>query len=231
VESFVPEARYVQASVLAGKRIYFFGGEKTNGRPVNEVFYLDVSRKFNTAFAPWTDLTGSASIPFRSSWATVSVREINNNSIIYLFGGFMFDVTTNKDSFTSNLYTFNVTSKRWSTPKIKGSFPSRRRNLKSVVDDTGIMYIFGGYFVTTEPPDMFNEMIIFNTNTLSVSLGSVQHGPNPCCAYTATLLPNGIIVYIGGYKATTGDESPIVDINEIYLYDTKYDSWSLMVCK
>ncbi|CAI2166798.1 19743_t:CDS:2 [Funneliformis geosporum] len=224
-----PEARYVHSSVLVGSRIYFFGGEKVDSEPVNEVFYLDVSQEFHIASAPWTDLTASAAIPFLSSWATVTTREVNNNQIIYLFGGYMLDPTTSKDSFTSIIHTFNTTSIQWSTPQIQGTVPQRRRNIDSVLDDSGNMYIFGGYYVEhTEPlQDMFNDMIIINTNTLSISPGSSQNGPSQRCAYTATLLPNGTIVYIGGYKTPTNGESPVVNITEIYLYDTKLDTWSL----
>ncbi|RIA79422.1 hypothetical protein C1645_794410, partial [Glomus cerebriforme] len=140
----------------------------------------------------------------------------------------MYDITTYKDSFTSLLYTFNVTSQQWSIPQIQGKSPTRRRNMKSIIDDSGIIYIFGGYFIvpTTPQQDMFNDMIKIDTNTLTLSFGSTQNGPSRRCAYTATLLPNGIIVYIGGYKV---DGDSIVNINEVYLYNTKLDSWSMMV--
>ncbi|CAB4442540.1 unnamed protein product [Rhizophagus irregularis] len=229
VESFTPAARAVHSSVFieSNNRLYFLGGEINGNIPVNEVFYLDVSKNFDTVSPPWTDLTPAAAIPFRSSWAGVSDISINGDSIISLFGGYMLDNNIDQDSFTSNLYTFNVTSQQWSIPQIQGNSPKRRRNMKSVIDDSGIIYIFGGYFVVPTTPQevMFNDMIKIDINTFSLSFGSTQNGPTRRCAYTATLLPKGIIVYIGGYEE---DGNSIVDINEVFLYNTKLDAWSLM---
>lgn len=231
VESFTPVARAVHSSVFieSNNRLYFFGGEINGNIPVNEVFYLDVSKNFDTTSPPWTDLTPTAAIPFRSSWAGVSTISTKNDPIINLFGGYMLDNKIEQDSFTSNLFTFNVTTQQWSIPQIQGNSPTKRRNMKSVIDDSGIIYIFGGYFVVPTTPQevMFNDMIKIDINTLSLSFGSTQNGPTRRCAYTATLLPKGIIVYIGGYKED--DNNSIVDINEVYLYNTKLDTWSLMV--
>jgi N-acetylneuraminic acid mutarotase len=230
VKSFSPAARVVHSSVFveSNNRLYFLGGEINGNIPVNEVFYLDVSKKFDTTSPPWTDLTPSAAIPFRSSWAGVSTKNINNDPIIYLFGGYMLDNKLNQDSFTSNLHTFNVTTQQWSIPQIQGKSPTRRRNMKTIIDDSGIIYIFGGYFIvpTTPQQDMFNDMIKIDMNTLTLSFGSIQNGPARRCAYTATLLPKGIIVYIGGYKED--GNNTIVDINEVFIYNTKLDSWSMM---
>ncbi|RGB41483.1 hypothetical protein C1646_662991 [Rhizophagus diaphanus] len=215
VESFTPAARAVHSSIFieSNNRLYFLGGEINGNIPVNEVFYLDVSKNFDTVSPPWTDLTPAAAIPFRSSWAGVSDISINSDSIISLFGGYMLDNKIDQDSFTSNLYTFNVTSQQWSIPQIQGNSPTRRRNMKSVIDDSGIIYIFGGYFIVPTTPQefMFNDMIKININTFTLSFGSTQNGPTRRCAYTATLLPKGIIVYIGGYEE---DGNSIVNINE-----------------
>ncbi|GBB86007.1 hypothetical protein RclHR1_12450002 [Rhizophagus clarus] len=229
VQSFTPAARAIHSTVFVenNNRLYFLGGEISGNIPVNEVFYLDVSKKFDAAYPPWTDLTPFSAIPFRSSWAGVSIKNINNDPIINLFGGYMLDNKINQDSFTSIIHTFNVTSQQWSIPQIQGKSPTRRRNMKAVMDDSGILYIFGGYFIVPTIPqeNMFNDMIKIDINTFSLSSGSTQNGPSRRCAYTATLLPKGIIVYIGGYKE---DGNSIVDINEVHLYDTKLDSWSMM---
>ena len=52
-------------------------------------------------------------------------------------------------------------------------------------------------------------------------------------SYTATLLPSGVIVYIGGYEPINDGNSTFTvtsDISQIYLYDTNSLTWSNMVC-
>ena len=88
-------------SVFLGDKLYFLGGYvTTSGSHSNEVFYLDVSKPFKSNIPSWIDLTSSAAIPFRSSFATVSLININNSQTIYLFGRFLID----SESF---IYAFN----------------------------------------------------------------------------------------------------------------------------
>ena len=70
-------------------------------------------------------------------------------------------------------------------------------------------------------------MIIFNTVELSWSISTSPMISR--AGHTATLLSNGVIVYIGGY---TNDEptSRTLDISQITLYDTKCLTWSNKVC-
>src|SRR3954447_5372949 len=78
VESFTPVGRTAHSSVLVGNKLYFFGGQNDSLQSLNDVFYLDVSQPFNITFIPWIDLTTSAGIPFKSSWASVAINRDNN---------------------------------------------------------------------------------------------------------------------------------------------------------
>src|ERR1043166_9426563 len=145
IESFTPSGRLAHTSVLVGNKLYFFGG--WNGAvdgSTNEVFYLDVSQPFNIQVPPWNDLTLSAGIPFKSSWATASLSDINNEQTIYLFGGINLDLVTSQNNVVSMVHSFNVNSLKWNVPNVKGMQPERRREITSVIDNTGKMYIFGG---------------------------------------------------------------------------------------
>ena len=76
----------------------------------------------------------------------------------------------------------------------------------SVIDNTGKMYIYsGGADSVVGSPTLhyFNEMVIFNTVELSWSISTSPMISR--AGHTATLLSNGVIVYIGGY---TNDELP-----------------------
>jgi len=223
VNSFTPIGRYAHSSVLLGNKLCFFGGYLLSSLThSNEVFYLDVSQPFNSENPPWVDLTSSAAIPFKGSWFTVSLIN-NNDPTIYLFGGTMNDPVSNNDSFVSFVHTFNPQTLKWDIPTTKGEIPTRRRNIQAVSDNSGKVYIFGGYNDTTNT--VFNNMIIFDTNILTWSYGTIIAPPTARDSYTATLLSNGVIVYIGGLDVA----EKVININEINLYDTKSDAWIAMV--
>ena len=73
-------------------------------------------------------------------------------------------------------------------------------------------------------------MVILNANDLTWSAGSTLNAPLRRRDYTATLLPDGRIVYIGGREMTADNVTRVVDINQINIYDTKSASWSVVVC-
>ncbi|CAI2174791.1 5944_t:CDS:2 [Funneliformis geosporum] len=224
VYSFTPIARDAFSSVLVGNALYFFGGQPYTIS--NETFYLDVSQSFNSENPPWIE-TPSAAIPFGSIFATVSSTIVNNNPSIYLFGGFMFDPVSLIDSFISFVYTFDPQTFKWDIPQTKGQIPTRRRDIEAVNDSSGKIYIFGGSNDFARPFTYFNDMIIFDTNILTWSYGTTFNAPKSLFAYTATLLSNGVIVYIGGIDLNLRT----ANINEINLYDTKLDSWKVMIAK
>ncbi|CAI2174742.1 4226_t:CDS:2 [Funneliformis geosporum] len=200
VESFTPKGRLAHSSVLVEDKLYFFGGagSGTNielSQIAREIFYLDVSKPFDIKIPSWTELSN---IPFGSIWATVVSNNINNDPNIYLFGGFMVDNDL-VDSFSSIIHRFNVNSSTWNIPPVGGISPERRRETKAVNSD-GKLYIFGGSsekYLGSPTIKFFNDMNIFDTVGLSWLIISQVDAPRKRASYTATLLPNGFIVYIG----------------------------------
>ncbi|CAB4495712.1 hypothetical protein RhiirA1_530100 [Rhizophagus irregularis] len=227
VESYAPIGRLTHSSVLIKNNLYFFGGQYRNGLVSNEVFYLNLSRSFDVENPPWFDLTSTASIPFGSHFATVASNDVNNNLDIYLFGGVMVDIITQQDSFTSFVFKFNVNSSRWNAPSVNGIVPKRRRKINAVSDNSGKIYIYGGVadvLVGSSTPQFLDDLIIFNTVD---SLWSISSSTIIRASYSATLLPNGIIAYIGGHE----NLDQIVDISKIVLYDIKSSTWSIKTAK
>jgi len=166
IESFTPIGRFSHSSVLVGNKLYFFGGVLNDRFCSNEVLYLDVSQPFNIQAPLWNDITPNAGIPFRSCWGTASLSNINNEQTIYLFGGATNDIATNEDNFMSIIYSFNLSSLTWNIPTVKGMQPERRRQISSVSDNTGKLYIFGGVanrLVGSTVTKYFNDMNIFNS--------------------------------------------------------------------
>jgi N-acetylneuraminic acid mutarotase len=227
VDSFTGE-RVGHSSVLIGSKLYFFGGIKINSFCSDEIFYLDVSKTFNIESPPWVDLTIHTKMPFGSAMNTVSLVTINDELIAYFFGGIMQDPITGKDLFVSNTHTFNPKTLEWKIPSIKGKEPERRRNIRGVSDDTGKIYIFSGFHdaYLDLPVQFFEEMLILDTFNSTWSYSSALNMPIKRAGYSATILKNGIIVYIGG---SLDEQELTININHIVLYDTKLDNWSTMV--
>jgi N-acetylneuraminic acid mutarotase len=130
------------------------------------------------------------------------------------------DVNTKLDSFKSVLYSYNLKTNEWNIPITNGNVPDRRRESNGVIDNkTGKFYGFGGVkdeLIGSKNTIAFNEMIIFDTTSLTWSRGATLNTLLPRVDFTATLLSNGMIVFIGGreYLAQL-DQYLDVDINQI----------------
>ncbi|CAI2189311.1 20090_t:CDS:2, partial [Funneliformis geosporum] len=222
--SFTPEGRLAHSTVLVGNKLYFFGGYVDNAKScTNQVFYLDLSQSFNLAVPPWVSLTQNAGIPFKSCWGTALLNDKEQS--IYLFGGIMIN-DLNQDDFISNVHSFNLNSLSWSVPNIEGTPPERRTNIHGVIDNTGKIYIFGGSSLGSQTIIRYNDMVILNTAELSWVINPASKPAQN--SYTATLLTNGVIVYIGGIGSLEGIAT-IVDIKNINLFDTKSLTWSVKI--
>ncbi|CAB4385364.1 unnamed protein product [Rhizophagus irregularis] len=224
VESYIPVGRIGHSSILIGNKIYYFGGITDVGASLNDVFYLDLSQPFNVANPPWIKITD---IPFGSSWGSVALDN-SNNTEVYLFGGITDDVNTQKDSFKSFVYKFNINSLSWNIPTVSGIAPSRRIEMKAISDNSGKIYIFGGaanFLVGAQTRTFPNDMITFNIADSSWSINTAVNG---LATYSATLLSNGIIVYVGGLEPFNGNNDVVLiaDISKILLFDTNSLTWS-----
>ncbi|GBC34951.1 hypothetical protein GLOIN_2v1524939 [Rhizophagus irregularis DAOM 181602=DAOM 197198] len=233
-QSVIPVERYSLSSVLIDKRIYFLGGESYHHSPKNsttldQILYLDISKPFNTLNPPFEILPNT--IPFGSSYAIAFPSSQKN--VIYLFGGITVNVNTDLDDFKSILHSYNLETNEWTIPTTSGIVPGRRKDISGVINNnTGKFYAFGGvsdqYTGTPNNSIILNDMNIFDINTLAWSIGSIINAPLPRVDYTATLLSNGIIVFIGGRETHA---VRVVDINQLALYDTKADEWPSMTAR
>ncbi|CAG8559060.1 16957_t:CDS:2 [Dentiscutata erythropus] len=220
--SFVPLGRCFHSSVLIGTQLYFLGGIDSD-----EIFYLDVSLPFDSKKLLWTNLTTNASIPINSAFETSCVGG-QNNKTIFLFGHHKKDNDKLKYTIT---YTFDTINQEWSIPTIinPDQIPPVKQNINAACDLNGKMYIFGGYNPNFHKFD--NDMYVLDSLKLSwqyIASSSIIQ-PTVRSGYTATLLPNSFIVYIGG---TNGDSKcKEIDMNDISIFDTNSGTWTSMVYK
>ncbi|RIB05651.1 hypothetical protein C2G38_2117854 [Gigaspora rosea] len=233
----IPNPRYAQTSSLIGKRLYFFGGDFTTNANVsiatNEVWYLDLSSSFNTATPPWNKDVG---MPIGYKLGTSCVSPIDNS--VFLVGGRMYIPNTgNINLGSSPVHVFNSNISLWTTPNIINGYNSsfeKRNQIQPVIDNNGKVYIFGGTNFTGLDSSSFfyyNDMSILDTTSMTWStLAAFTNAPPPLLTNTATLLPTGIIVYIGGFKNLNGSFMPWpVSMNEIQTFNTKNFVWSAQV--
>jgi len=182
-----------------------------------------MSQQFHIGSPPFTDITEKQGIPFNSSFGTALLKDKDNEKTIFLFGGY-----TSDNSTKFEISTLDVKSGNRNRPVTSGKVPERRLSIQGVIDDLGKIYIFGG--ANFNGTSYFNDMIILNTNDLTWSYGPTFNTLLKKMAYTATLLSNGMIVYIGGQELTDGGQVREVDINQISLYNTTSNTWKVEVC-
>ncbi|CAG8652804.1 6930_t:CDS:2, partial [Gigaspora rosea] len=145
VKAYTPIPRYSHCATLIGNKLYILGGNANNTSFVfaptkDRFFFLDASAAFNMTNIPWADLSNIVGTPIQSG-ATVSAGGPNKD-IIFLVGGSF----ENSSYDIPLVYTFDTVKNVWNTPIIKGTQPTRRNYIYSIIDVTGKMYLFGGSY-------------------------------------------------------------------------------------
>ncbi|KAF0531629.1 galactose oxidase [Gigaspora margarita] len=217
----IPEGRSEHASALINDKLYFFGGVTPTTDTSNEVFYIDLSSTFDILTLPFKKV--SIGIPVGVNLATCVSSP--DNSAIFLIGGRMTSTST-------AIYKFDPINLQWTIPIINGFNSSFIRNeINIVIDGKGKSYIFGGTDTktgtTTGNGQLFYEMSLFDTASLTWSALTLPTDVLPRIDYTATLLPTGFIIYLGGEtRLTPSSASTFTSLNDILIFDIKLLSWS-----
>ncbi|RIB26672.1 hypothetical protein C2G38_206895 [Gigaspora rosea] len=216
VDGFTPPGRFRESSALVGNRLYFFGSQNIAQQRDN--IYLDVTLStLNTTNPSWFM---SNPIPAEFLLASSCVGGPNKNTI-YLLN----HLTSNGDSNTTIVYAFDTVAATWSTPNISGQIPLSRQQFQAVNDTNGKIYMFGGFkYPNPSFNVIFNDIYILDTLILAWIQGSNVNAPTPRVDFTATLLNNGLILYIGG---TVGDST--IYMSEIPTYNINNNSWNTMI--
>ncbi|CAG8692768.1 15184_t:CDS:2, partial [Dentiscutata erythropus] len=182
-----------QSSAIVGNRLYFLGSAIS--KQASENIFLDVTfSTLNTSNPPWSQT--NSRVPTNSAYASACVGGPNNNNIYLLEH---LNTTSGFSNYTI-VYAFDTVNKSWSIPNISGIIPVR-------------------FFGSSSDGELLNDIYIFDTLKLTWTQGSNVNAPTPRADFTATLLNNGLIIYIGGD----------VDMFKIPIYNTNNDSWSTMI--
>ncbi|CAG8661985.1 19967_t:CDS:2 [Cetraspora pellucida] len=178
IAAYIPNARFGHTADLINNKIYFQGG--TDGYAYfSDFFYLDISKPFdlyNTSSMPWTDISFLTSSQ-RSTGASCNVK----NQSIFFIGG---------NTLVNNLVEkYDILTQQWTIPNIIGNVSMSLNGVQCIVSGD-MIYVFSG--------NAENKMTILNTSSLTLSSLSYAGAPAALVRYSATLLPNGDIFYIGG---------------------------------
>ncbi|RIB13995.1 hypothetical protein C2G38_1690786 [Gigaspora rosea] len=222
----VPKARYKQTSALVGTNLYFFGGETSFYVATNEVWYLDLSKSFNTIIPPWHEVIG---MPVGYAYGSACVSPIDNYTVFLVGGRTSLPNTTNY-ILSSAVYEFNTKTSQWSTPSINNfnSSFARRNEMQAVVDSEGRIYSFGGTdYDNSTTSTNYNDMNILDITTMTWST-QFQSQSLAYIDYAATLLPNGLIIYISG-REVLALSGFFVDMNMIRTFNTNSYTWDTKI--
>ncbi|RHZ45758.1 hypothetical protein Glove_655g13 [Diversispora epigaea] len=223
-----PPKRRLHNSVIIDDRLLIFNGITI--ADTSELFYLDLSKSFDNSNLTWTLISkGSPPVYTSRSTAVLSL----DNSTIYLYGGFMKDKNTLDYDYSNLVYSYDYPTSTWSAPKFDGDVVTPRQDIKGVIDNSGIIYIFGGYNATdlvNNVGPLFNTMNTLNTVTKTWKTLSISGNPPTVCdGYAANILSNGNIVYIGGVEQVSDDANfTLVNMKKIKLFNTHTYQWSQM---
>jgi hypothetical protein len=226
-----PSVRLLHSAIHVDKKLYIFSGFNNLGKipPLNRIpndkfFYLDLSKPFDTSSLPWTAIPNNqnnlplnyfSSVP--SGGVSASYGGVNNDTIYF--------INNEKDKNLPPVLTFNTNDNSWHSQTqqtILGDRPICRNQMKPITDYNGKIHLLTGFTFTTVQGVTRNQggMIVFDTVNLSCI---VKDAIISRLEYSATLLPNGIIVYMGGVEA---DGRPNTDnFRVVYLYNTTDGSW------
>ncbi|KAF0538919.1 galactose oxidase [Gigaspora margarita] len=205
----VPSPRREQTSILVGTKLYFFGGNTSPTVDTNEVWYLELSNSFNISTSPWhSDVV----MPVGYTFGTSCLSPFDN-STVFLIGGRTW-----------------ITS-QWTTPTINNfnSSFATRNEMQAVIDNNGKIFVFGGSNhgnddnITTTA---YNDMNILDITTMIWSTQTQSQSVPVNVDYTATLLPSGLIVYIGGRGSSLGN---LNNMSQVQIFDTKSYTWSTKI--
>ncbi|KAF0531617.1 galactose oxidase [Gigaspora margarita] len=218
----IPDGRYELSSALINDKLYFFGGATDATNSSNEVYYIDLSSTFDIFTPPFKKV--STRMPVGDNLGTCVSSP--DNSTIFLIGGRMTSTST-------AVYKFDPISLQWTIPIIDGFNNSfiNRNEINAVIDSKGKTYIFCGtdYNVGNSAVgiNIFYEMSLFDTTSMTWSTSTLPTNILPRIDYSATLLPIGLIIYIGGHTQLTPSSAyTYTSFNDILIFDTKSLSWS-----
>ncbi|KAF0538907.1 galactose oxidase [Gigaspora margarita] len=141
-------------------------------------------------------------MPVGYSFGTSCLSPIDN-STVFLIGGRTWMANTENYLGLTSVYKFNSKTSQWTTPNINNF----------------------NYNFTTLQQHFFNDVNVLDITTMTWLTLTQPQSVLAYVVYTATLLPNGLIVYVGGRSGSSSNIN-LTDMVQIQIFDTKSYTWS-----
>ncbi|KAG9291980.1 hypothetical protein G9A89_010728 [Geosiphon pyriformis] len=126
----------------------------------------------------------------------------------------------------NTLYSLLLSKSSVQQPKISllsnsSNGPTPRQMLNAVIDKNEIIYIFGGLYSPIDD----NNMYTFDKRSAKwLVIESISKEVQPIYGYTATMLDNGKIIYLGGKNTR---DKIFRDMNEVLVFDSLEGKWHI----
>ncbi|CAG8511988.1 3725_t:CDS:2 [Racocetra fulgida] len=124
----------------------------------------------------------------------------------------------------SSLWLYNINSQTWDVPGPGTNGPPllMRRSTATTINKDGVIFILGGRVKVdtgSEVFTIFDEFFTFDTLLLKwTNLTSLPNHPYKRSHATATLMPDGKIIYIGGVtQSIPGEPATRISMNEVII--------------
>ncbi|CAG8537371.1 692_t:CDS:2 [Ambispora gerdemannii] len=203
-------------AALIGDKIYYIGGRREPPQKIIP-FILDLSSDFTAVNANFIQVVGLENMPSSPAWTAACLEK---NNTIYIFGG--------TDGSQAGLPKLNTLYKiepsgdnslNWIkfSPNQGDIWPSARDGIFPIIDKLSRIFVWGG---RNEGQDN-KTMYMFEANQWQNY--TLDNAPDPRASYSATLLDDGRIIYIGG---NSSDPYPDVNFLELLIFDTTKLEWS-----
>ncbi|CAG8605179.1 4084_t:CDS:2 [Ambispora leptoticha] len=208
-------------AVLIGKKIYYIGG-RTNSQKV-KTYLLDLSSDFMVTNPNFTQVFGLENMA-SPAWTAACLEKEDNS--IYIFGGR--DASQSALPKLNTMYKIkpsNDTFLDWTAASSQNqgnTWPSARDGIMPVINNQSRIFVWGGL---NEGQDNKTMYVFASNNWISYIF---DNAPNPRASYSATLLDDGRIIYIGGIS-----RNPYPDVNflELLIFDTTKLEWNIQLSK
>ncbi|CAG8605369.1 7595_t:CDS:2 [Ambispora leptoticha] len=226
---FTPAPRAGHIAILVDQKIIFVGGKLNDDTNSREIFFLDLQNELNLSsndsnyfeFGAFNETIPSEIGGISLAASAVGIK--NNLSMIEIFGGLTIVDQRSIQNGTNGTYPKSINSffsinvqnatNNISINVFNDTIPNRpssRYRVNSVMDKDSRFYVFGG-------SDTVNDTNMYIYDYWKDTWAVIQsvNAPSSISGYSATLLPNGQIFYIGG--VTVENSSAYRDMNEASL--------------
>ncbi|CAG8763422.1 5315_t:CDS:1, partial [Racocetra fulgida] len=200
-----PAGRTEFMSALVSDKIYYYGGYDDGITRFNDFFYIDLTQPLSS-FSPQFQF-------IKSLDTRTSATAVSHANKIYVFGG---DFIIGADTKTPLVEFFQIQSLSTDPvisyiPDTPSTPPSRKWHTSVIDHINEKIYVWGGVkeiglvmnYTSLNSTQNDGTMYIFDI-ALSIWTSNPSHQqPNGRCLHTATFVPDGRIIMIGG--ATSSD--------------------------